>query len=316
MNSTKVSESNHAHSQKFLGKSLKPVSLSTFATKVFLSRICTSHIANGGDPKWSALSDRDIVKKAVSDKPDDVFSHVAGLGAGTEQPPPALMDAPADGVAVVPPECTDGNRSGDTQKKCGHLNPVMVAFNTRLKSAKNMGIKVDNDFRRQVVNEIKHAYEHDEGAKRRMQDDYTTYLRQIEFRGQDAQVQDKAMLSTFWGWGTSSLPLPVKAVQDEIFQHGLAPSSEANGESASDAFRVHAFEASTFVPVDVEVEGLACGAGHFNECRHRVLLTFIVPTARSWSLVCECNLCVFRAETPSTNPYGGSRLYPPQPYDT
>ena len=49
--STKVSESNHAHGQKLLGKSLKPLALATFATKVFLSRVQTDFCSRRRQPE-------------------------------------------------------------------------------------------------------------------------------------------------------------------------------------------------------------------------------------------------------------------------
>ena len=48
MASTKISESNHAHCQKLLQKSSKPLSLATFARRIYLNRIYTAYVHNGG----------------------------------------------------------------------------------------------------------------------------------------------------------------------------------------------------------------------------------------------------------------------------
>jgi hypothetical protein len=258
-----VSESNHAHGQKLLGKSLKPLALATFATKVFLSRVQTAFVRGGGNPKWHHLQDRVLQRRAPALRAEDAMLMLTDVdtdeAGGNGQP---------DDVLVAPPAMARGDPLPE-KLSCPHLNPLMHAFNTRLRSAKQLGHKVDKEFQKQAMTELRNSYQMDAEAKARMQNEYQLYLSaNREQQLNVAEMVDECKLaSTFWGWGSESLPIPFAAVQREVANHGLVPSAVASGEGASDAFRIRADECDNFMRSARVVRGSSCGGSPFNECR-------------------------------------------------
>ncbi len=260
---TKTSESNHAHGQKALGKSSKPMSLAAFARTVYLARIRTAHVSGGGDPKWYQLADKEIARQSAAlPRENDLLSledtPLLGEGIGAEQVAVAVqLGRVANSHALEQP------------KKSAHLNPVLVAYNARQASAKLLGTPVDAKFKRDTLTELKGAYRNDPDARQRMRDDYAEYLREAQAvkLNEGGDVGAKPLASTFWGWGTKVLPVPVAAVQAEVRDRGLEKSSAVWGDAAAEGFRVREDEVSNVHHVAANVTGAACGATYFNECR-------------------------------------------------
>ena len=262
--STKISESDHAHGQKFLQKSWKPVSLASLCRTMFLRRICSSRAKHGGDVKWHTRTDKllQIRTAAITDESsqlclsDDPSRTAGPAGQADSNNALALRAASTDQVQ---------------KPKAGHLNPVLVEFNERMHSANLLAVRVDEAYRSATLAQVKNMYANDQEYKSRLKKKYEAYLERVRRAGDTDIAGDKmALQSTYLGWGSESWPMPIKAVQDRVAARGLVPNREVWGEQASDALRVNVEEARGFQALPATVQGLACGAMLRNECRTAV----------------------------------------------
>ena len=262
--STKKSESAHAHSQSRLRRSGKPLSLSTFARKVFMTKFVGAHKLHGGDASWHTNADALLLRaeneglrreRDPTNLDARVLGDVGGDGSG----------GPSDADAVALPSAAEGAVAARPPRTPGGLNPVLWHFNTKQEVAKSLGVVVDQAFKDKALAEVQAAYR-DPVLKPGMVRKYNEYL---ESHGEkQSHAPDGAVLpSTFWGWGTRCLPLPVREVRKHVLDHGLVPKAAACDQVANDEFRVTAAEAEQFVPRAITRCYGACGASPHNECR-------------------------------------------------
>lgn len=262
---TKRSEVAHAHCRRVLGRSdNKPSALATFGRRVFMGRLASTHIQHGGDPGWRRLSNSQLV---------DAERHSQAQGSGAAPAPLALPSADAADALVSVGNDDSALAACDAPPppasarapSCGHLNPVMYFFNQKQKVAKQLGLKVDAEFRAAALAEVRASYA-DPDLKQSMREEYKKYL-----EGHESMVKppppNKPLESTFWGWGTTSLPVPIHEVQSFIMENGLVSGAAAVDPQANNQFRVMEHEAASVCPLEIAEEFVACGARPYNECR-------------------------------------------------
>ena len=271
---TQVSESNHAHTQKLLSKSQKPISLATMARKVFLSRLASGHARHGGNAKWAGLADKDLIRLACSVPREGVRlcleDGLAQPGSSTEvQQVGGSRSGASSSSAVVPAASGGEQQKSSVPTGRSYLNPVMLAFNNRQKAAKLLGVSITKEWRDQTMAELKKKYAEDPKAHEDMVDKFKEYQRLKQFAAIELEDEvDEPIASTFWGWGSKSCAFPIDAVKNEIKQNGLPPSSSVWGEEASDPFRVKPEELELYDGTGpMTTIAYACGASLFNECR-------------------------------------------------
>lgn len=264
LNTTKVSESNHAHGQRLAGKSQKPLSLATYARKAFLAQVCAAHRRCGGNPLWHRLSDKELLTPALQERNKQVVpelpdSEVAGAIVARLEGGAELQVHRGEEV----PE--------EEQGRSGHLNPFLVAVNNRLKAAKSIGVKVSADYRKEVMAEVRAVYNTVDGQAR-MTAEYREYLRTSR-RSDTAESEDAPLSSTYMGWGSARTPVPLQSIRSHVSRHGLESSETVWGAEASKQFRVDLEAAAAeWAPKEVTETALPCGASFHNECRSLVLI--------------------------------------------
>ena len=265
--STKNSESAHAHAQRVLGRAgNKPTSLATFARKAFLAKLASTHHYHGGDLRWDALSNVELQRSEAQ------LACEEGHAEGDDQAQLRLalaLDGQGDGAAIANPVGGAIAVSGDEGLACGHLNPVLALFNKRQRTAKSLGIHVDSEFRERVLRDIEEQY-HSPGSKAAIMHEHKQYLQNFENK-ENPPAANKPLKSTFWGWGTETLPLPIQAVKAHVDARGLAPAAVVKSHEANDDFRVTADEVNHFVPLEITEGFQACGACPLDVCRKGIL---------------------------------------------
>lgn len=263
--STKASESAHAHSHRVLGRGgNKPNSLASFARKVFMNKLLSTHVQHGGNPQWRTLSDKALLR---SDRQWGRHQSAADASA-------TLLTLREDGEnvghegAIVPAMGEVANEpEEDLVAGSGYLNPVMFHFNQKQRAAKHLGLKVDHEFRQRALREVQAAYA-DPELQPKMFQEYQTYLFEHRANGIKQDIPSSEPLeSTFWGWGTQSLPLPVQHLRAHVQDNGLVTQRQVKDPTTNDDFRVTTHEAAAFIPYEVTRPFVACGSSPFNECR-------------------------------------------------
>lgn len=126
-------------------------------------------------------------------------------------------------------------------------------------------MKADQPFQEKVLAEIRHSYQNDAEAKQRMQLEYERYVSSSLQPVSDDSTQP--LESTFWGWGSKTLPIPMKAFATETEKNGFASSRSVWGQEADKDFRIPAAEAEEFSAGTSSIKGSACGASPMNQCR-------------------------------------------------
>jgi hypothetical protein len=256
--STKRSEASHAHGQKLAGRSQKPLSLAVYARKAFLSQVAAAHRLAGGNKDWHKLSDKHLQKSERS-----AAQNVPNLPPVPAEDHGGVLVVGHAGEAVAEVGNVDW---GQPEKKCGHLNPVLAACNRRARATALLGVKITPEVRAQILGEIKALYATDQG-KADLAAEYDEYLRTYN-KDEDCDIAaDAPLASTFWGWGTRDLPVPLAAVQQHVRDHGLVPSSTVWNQKADSDFRVDEEEVKRWEPKAVNIPTSACGASVLNECR-------------------------------------------------
>lgn len=258
LRSTKFSEASHAHGQRILSRSLKPLSLSHFARQSFLCKVNAAFIKHGGHQRWHSFSDTELLKALPNDSSrDETLVPCIADGDGEAADNQVALQPRAAGALALPPPQNSGGR---------HLNPVLRAFNEKQRVAKALGERVDEARRAQLLAEAKAEYKSKDGEQR-MKAEYERYLHQPRDSKHEVKTRTATATSTFWGWGSGSTPVPVDYIREYVSQHGLVPSRQVWGEDSCNEFRVTPGGDGVGEWRPQTVRPPACGALPRNECR-------------------------------------------------
>lgn len=268
LRSTKVSESNHAHGQKLIGKSLKPLALSTFARKVFLARFRAAHANLGGLNKWYELSDDQLQARARHLPQEGALLALCALDVAVGD----IQLRLADGVDLAPVALPALPAPKSELKKQRGLNPVLYKNNQKLKHAKTLGLEITSELRSKILAEVQQEYQGDPQQRQEMLNEYWQWLNEEETT--EIGVVDVPLKSTYFGWGSVCLPIPMGAVQAFVQKEGVHSRKMVSSADVDDQFRVSHEECHTFVWRDAVGRGQACGATAASDCRPESLSTY------------------------------------------
>lgn len=157
----------------------------------------------------------------------------------------------------------------------------MLATNRRLEAARLLrGQPLRPEEVAEIGRSCRAEYTEDHG-KERMRADYRHYLAERRDQSHERnQSVGQPLQTTFLGWGSASLPLPIEVVQRHVGRCGLEPSKKVGSEEASSEFSVSEVEAAGVVlPGGVPYDP-PCGGKLHNIC-----CLSIAPCRRKFDLI-------------------------------
>ena len=241
--STKLSEASHARVQRLLGSQRKRDSVGTLARKSFLAAFRDAHARHGGNLKWGTMLHGALLDAARAEQDAMREHHHIDLGQAPAVGPLADAADAAEGTvaerAKLPAD--EAPKKGNVRNR-GGLNPVLVAMNNAVSVAARLS---DSPLTPKQMEEIRRGVKENYAAGGDRADqfrrDFKLYQqRQIQGRPAERNDADEGaeLRSSFWGWGSRSIPMPVEPVRAYIAESGLASVQEASGEDASRRFCV------------------------------------------------------------------------------